>query len=431
MSMLMKKIASHPLIDTLIHAKGNERACLITEPLWGIPFNLYAPFVSVYMAALGMTPLMIGVTATVFFTSQMIWALLGGILTDKMGRRLCTLVFDFLCWSVPALLWMLAQNEYWFIVAALFNGMFRVTENAWTLLFVEEAPESKLVHLYSLSNIAGLIAGFAAPISYIFVDKYSVVPTMRVLYGLTFVLMTIKFVLLYFMTHETAIGKRRQEEFHHRSMLQHLLDSRHVLLKMLKTRRVIYTVALLACYGAIRSVIDNFWPLLITEKLGIVDKNLSMFAMLRSLVFMGGYFLFTGKLDVRRFKKPLLIAFSCLGAVQCMLIFLRTGSFALLGLGVLAEALSLSVLSPLTSSLQMLSMDREDRARMNGMFLAMCLLLTSPVGALAGALAQINRSLPFAMTLVLSALALYLSLKVWHIKQAEEAGETGSKAERR
>jgi MFS family permease len=421
MARLMKKIAAHPLIDTLIHAKGNERACLITEPLWGIPYNLFAPFVSVYMAALGMTPLMIGLTATVFFASQMIWALLGGILTDKMGRRLCTLVFDFLCWSVPAFLWMLAKNEYWFLAAALFNGMIRVTENSWTLLFVEEAPESKLVHLYSLANIAGLIAGFVAPVSYFFVDKYSVVPTMRVLYGITFVLMTLKFILLYFMTHETAVGKRRQEEFQNHSMLHHLLDSRHVLAKMLKTRRVMYTVALLACYSAIRSVVDNFWPLLITEKLGIADKNLSMFAMLRSLVFVFGYFLFTGKLDVRKFKKPLLIAFSCFGVVQCMLIFLNTGSFVLLGLGVLVEALSLSVLSPLTSSLQMLSMDREERARMNGLFLAMCLLITSPVGALAGALAQINRSLPFVLTLVLCGLALFLSLKVWQIKKEEEA----------
>jgi MFS family permease len=426
MSKLAKKIASHPLIDTLIHAKGNERACLITEPLWGIPYNLFAPFVSVYMAALGMTPLMIGLTATVFFTSQMVWALLGGILTDKLGRRLCTLLFDFLCWSVPAFLWMLARNEYWFLAAALFNGMFRVTENSWTLLFVEEAPENKLVHLYSLANIAGLIAAFVAPVSYFFVDKYSVVPTMRVLYGITFVLMTLKFVLLYFMTHETAIGKRRQEEFHHRSMSQHLLDSRHVLAKMLKTRRVMYTVALLACFGAIRSVVDNFWPLLITEKLGIAQKYLSIFAMLRSLVFLFGYFLFTGKLDVRRFKKPLLTAFSCLGAVQCMLVFLNTGSYLLLGLGILVEALTLSVLSPLTSSLQLLSMDREERARMNGLFLAMCLLITSPMGALAGALAEVDRSLPFVLTLALCAMALFLSLKVWQIKREEEAPSAGN-----
>ena len=52
---MLKRIARNPLIDLLVHLKGNERACLWTEPLWGIPYNLYVPFVSVYMAALGMT----------------------------------------------------------------------------------------------------------------------------------------------------------------------------------------------------------------------------------------------------------------------------------------------------------------------------------------------------------------------------------------
>lgn len=423
MRKLSGRIAAHPLIDTLIHSRGNERACVMTEPLWGIPYNLYAPFAAVYMAALGMDPLMIGVTATVFTVSQMVWALLGGVLTDKLGRRFCTFVFDCFCWSIPVLLWMFARNQYWFLTAALLNGMYRVTENSWSLLLVEEAPESKLVPLYSLVNIAGLLAGFVAPISYFFVERYTLIPTMRVLYGITFVLMTAKFVILYICSHETEIGRRRQQEFRGRSMMIHLMDSRHVLLKMLKTRRVMLTVALLACYGAIRSVNDNFWPLLLTEKLGIEGKYLSVFATLRSLALMAAYFLLATRLDVRRFKKPLMAAFGCLGAVQAMLVVLAKGSFLLLGLGVLMEALSLSVLAPLTASLQMMNVDKEERARMNGLFLAMCLLITSPIYALAGALSQIDRSLPFVLTLCLSGLALVLSGLVWRERRGEETAQ--------
>ncbi len=106
---------------TLVTLKGNERACLWTEPLWGIPYNLYLPFASVYMAALGLNPVEIGTVSTVFFASQMVWALLSGPLTDKLGRRLCTVIFDILSWSVPSLLWMCAQNYWWFLAAAIFN----------------------------------------------------------------------------------------------------------------------------------------------------------------------------------------------------------------------------------------------------------------------------------------------------------------------
>lgn len=104
---------AQPLLDTLCHLEGNAKPCLLLEPLWGIPYNLYLPFVSVYMAALGLSATEIGLVSTVFFASQMVWALLSGPLTDKLGRRVCTVIFDCLSWSVPALLWMCAQNFWW------------------------------------------------------------------------------------------------------------------------------------------------------------------------------------------------------------------------------------------------------------------------------------------------------------------------------
>ena len=206
---MLKRIARNPLIDLLVHLKGNERACLWTEPLWGIPYNLYVPFVSVYMAALGMTPVQIGAMSTIFFISQMFWALLSGVLTDKLGRRRCTVIFDLLSWSVPTFLWMLAQDYRWFVAAALFNGMWRVTENSWDLLLMEDSEPSRLVRLYAVSHVAGLLAGFVAPLAYLLVRAFGLVPTMRAIYGFTFVLMTTKFIVLYFLSHETKIGERR------------------------------------------------------------------------------------------------------------------------------------------------------------------------------------------------------------------------------
>jgi MFS family permease len=372
------------------------------------------------MAALGMSEVDIGVVASVFILSQMLWALLGGVLTDKLGRRYCTLVFDIVSWSIPALIWMLAQNITWFLVAAIINGTWRITENSWALLYVEEAPENKLVHLYSLAHIAGLTAAFVAPLPYFFIRDQSVIPTVRFLYGLTFVMMTTKFVVLYIFTHETAVGKRRQEESRRSSLMKYLWDSRNVLLKMLKTRRVMLTVGLLACFGAIRSISDTFWPLLVTEKLGIGEKYLSLFSTLKSLVLLAGYFMLVPRLNLERFKKPLLTALVFLGALQGMLMLLRVGSFPLLALGIVTEALALSVLIPMNNSLQMVNIDKEERARMNALFVSMCLLITSPAGVLAGLLSKADRSLPFVMTFALTVLAAFLSMKLWNLKKAEE-----------
>jgi hypothetical protein len=58
---------THSSITTLRSFRGNARGCVYTEALWGIPFNLYAPYVSVYMLALGLTDGQIGlITASVW-----------------------------------------------------------------------------------------------------------------------------------------------------------------------------------------------------------------------------------------------------------------------------------------------------------------------------------------------------------------------------
>ena len=49
----------------LIGLRGNTRACVYTEPLWGIPFNLYLPYVSIYMLALGLRDDQIGLLASI------------------------------------------------------------------------------------------------------------------------------------------------------------------------------------------------------------------------------------------------------------------------------------------------------------------------------------------------------------------------------
>lgn len=421
MGRLKRLIMANPLMRTLVTLKGNERACLWTEPLWGIPYNLYLPFASVYMAALGLNPVEIGTVSTVFFASQMVWALLSGPLTDKLGRRLCTVIFDILSWSVPSLLWMCAQNYWWFLAAAIFNGMWRVTENSWGLLLIEEAPEEKLVHMYSISHVAGLVAGFIAPLAYFFVQEYSVIPTMRVLYGLTFVMMTSKFLILFKLSHETAIGRRRREEFRDRSIWTHLLDSRHVLRRMLRDRKVMLTIGLLACFATMKNVNDSFWALLVQDKLGIAAENLSIFSTVRSLLMLVCYFAVVPRVSVTRFKAPMILSFSVYLAVQLLMVFMPAGQYWLVVVAVAGEALALSVLNPVTSSLQVLNVDVEERARMLGLFYAMTMLVTSPSGVVAGMLSDIDRSLPFVLTGALCVLAMALGMCIWRIQSREAA----------
>ena len=96
-------MTNHPLIRTLKNLRGNVRGCVYTEPLWGIPFNLYAPYVSIYMLAFGLTDSQIGLITTIGLSFEIVWTLLSGAITDKLGRKRTTLLFDIISWSVPSI----------------------------------------------------------------------------------------------------------------------------------------------------------------------------------------------------------------------------------------------------------------------------------------------------------------------------------------
>ena len=75
--------------------------------------------------------------------------------------------------------------------------------------------------------------------------------------------------------------------------------------------------------------------------------------------------------------------------------------------GVVAEALALSMLIPLFSSLQMILLDKVEKARMFGFSLAFCLLVTAPFGTINGLLSKWNLGLPMLLSSLLAVLALF------------------------
>ena len=411
------------ILYTIRTLRGNERACLWTEPMWGIPYNLFVPFVSVYMAGLGLSPTVIGIIATVTLISQVFWALLGGVLTDKFGRRLTTLVFDCIAWIIPAFLWMIAQDYRYFVLAALLNGASRVTENAWTLLLVEDSKEEKLIRIFSIMQIAGHIAGFFAPIAYFFVQKYDLVPTMRWLYGFFLVSMMVKVILVYVLSRETSVGIRRMAENRGKSILRGLWDSRRVLSTMFKSRRVMLTIGFFACFTGLRGICDTFWPLLVTGKLGIAAENLSIFSTIKTLLMLCSYVFLVPKLNLKRFRNPIKLGLLLFMVQSVCMLLMPENLFGFVLGTVLLEGVALSLLIPFSSGLQMVNIDREERARMLGFFFAISMLITSPLSTIAGILADINPSLPFAMIFCLAVIGFIITGKLWSLDQMETAIE--------
>jgi MFS family permease len=401
----------HPLFQTLRELRGNPRVTVLTEAMFGIPYNLFAPFLSIYMLRLGVTDQQIGSIASLGLFLQVFSALLSGAIVDKYGRRLSLLVFDLLCWTVPCLIWAAAQDVRYFVAAAAMNSLWRISHTAWTCLMVEDAEERHLVHIWTWIMIFAVCSAFFAPIGGWVVERYGLIPAVRGLFVFGFVVLTAKFVILYLYSHETARGVKRMTETRHRSLASLLGEYRSVFGQLLRSRPILAALSLMVITSIYTTIGNNFWGVLFTGKLGFPDSQISIYVAIRSIVMMICFFLIGPRLtNLRRFRLPLWIGFGLFLLSQLLLVIMPPQAAVWLVLSVILEAIATALASPMIESLLALAMESAERARISAMVSVALIMIISPFGWIAGQLSAQDRSLPFALNTGLFAIGILL---VW------------------
>jgi MFS family permease len=403
----------HPLIDTLKGLRGNPRACVYTEPLWGLSMNLCLPYASVYMISLGLKDWEIGFVASVYMLTQVVFAFLGGPITDKLGRRKTTAFFDFIAWSVPCLIWLAAENFWFFLAAALFNGVMKVTQNSWDCLLVEDAKKSEITKIYSLVISCGQLSALFAPIASILVSRLTLIPAVRILYLNAFVVMTAKEILLYAFSRETKTGMVRVQETKGVSIFNLLLGYRGVFKIIGRSPGTIFSLLISALVGIVSMVNITFWQIIASKKIGVPDVLLPYFPMFRSALALLFFFTVIPALTKKDLKFPLLEGFTVYFIGQAILILTPVeGSFryAILCVSLVFDGFGLGMLAMLAESLVALHVDAAERARVMAIQHMIIMFVSAPFGWIAGILSGISRSLPFTLNLVVLAAGVIATL---------------------
>lgn len=406
---------TYPLWQTMRSLKGNQRALVVTEPLWSIPNVLFSPFASVYMIAIGLNGQQIGATVSIGLGLQLIWGLFSGAITDKYGRRPTMLIFGLLGWTIPCLLWALAHNYLDFIAAAAFNSMWQVTGNGFACMIVEDGSQDSLVHIWTVINLMGLVAGFLVPIAGIFIAHFTLVPTMRAIYFGSMVMMTIRFVWLYFLSRETSIGSARIQECRGRSIWSLAFSGWPVFRVEIRNPRLLLSVLLVALLSSFSIVQTTFWPLFVTQSYHVSNALLSVFPTVSSVAALPIYLWVVPRITVRFARRPLLIGLGLHAVSIIVLLGLGSWRIGLLPIVLLSaafEAIALAMLGPLLESMMGVVVPSAERARINSFIFAGVLLISTPVGWIAGTLFRIHRAWPlefgFCLIIVASIVSLFV-----------------------
>ena len=416
----LRGIREHPLIQVLGRNGGNPRTLVLIEPLWGIPYNLIAPFATLYMYTQGVTDVQIGLILSVTMVIQVFFSFFGGILADKLGRKYTTMMGDFFGWALACLVWAVSNNFWLFLAAAVLNCFEQINQTAWYCLLIEDAQPKDLVWIYTWVNIGGLVAIFFAPLSGLFVNSFSVVPVVRVLYFLFALTMMTKCFITFRFCRETRQGKVRRAETKGVSLLHMLGEYRQLIPRLLHDKAVLKAVAVSVILYITNMVSTNFFSLYVTQRLGLSENMLALFPILNAavmLVFMVGI---QHRMSTSKFRAPLWTGLALYAAAALSLVFSPESSLGFVLLYVFAAAVGAALVNPRKDALLQLNINPQERARLNALIMASTIALSSPFGYLAGWLSSLDRRLPFVFTFLLFLTAMVVVGRIQEPQVEEE-----------
>jgi len=416
-------IRKHPLIELLRNNKGNPRTLILMEPLWGIPYNLIAPFTTLYMYTQGITDVLIGLILSIAMFVQVGFSFFGGIITDKLGRKFTTMLGDFFGWCVACLVWAISDSFWLFLIAVLFNSFEQINQTAWFCLLIEDAEPKDLLGVYTWVNIGGLVAIFFAPISGLLVSSYTVIPVIRVLYLIFAVNMLIKVIITYKYCSETRQGKIRMAETKNTSVSKMLYEYKDLIPKVLKNKEIVKVLSVCVILHITNLVSTSFFSLYVTQRLGIADRYLAFFPILNAAVMLFFMIVIQHRLDSVKFRIPMWIGLVLYAGCSILLILTPKRNISLIILYVIVAAVANALVVPRKDALLQLNINPEERARINALIMSFTIAFASPFGYLAGWLSSIDRRLPFMFTFTIFIVAIII---VGRIREPQFAKESNA-----
>jgi DHA1 family tetracycline resistance protein-like MFS transporter len=200
------------IIGSFKSLKGNTRVSIMFEPLWGIPFVIFNFYLSLYMKELGITAREFGYLISIGFISGAIFSLFGGVITDKLGRKKTTFIFDLISWPFCVLIYLISNSFWMFAIATVINNAGKIVGTSFYLMVIEDATNDERIAAFNLLNIITISTGVIIPLAGILVNALGVVKAERFFLGFASISMTIMMLSRNHFYKETKIGQQILDE---------------------------------------------------------------------------------------------------------------------------------------------------------------------------------------------------------------------------
>lgn len=383
---------------------GNARTCVMFEPMWGIPYVLYNFYLSLYMKSQGITDKQIGFLISLGFITAIIFSLLAGPITDTLGRRKTTFVFDVIAWPLAALIYACASNFWMFALGIMINGAQRVTAVSYNLMVIEDSSNEQRFAAFNLINIINISAGILTPIAGIAVKMYGIVKAERFFLLLAVVSMTVMMALRYYFHTETSTGqvilaersKQKKTAGYNKNIYKEVIAELKYkpLILMIMSALILFNM-----YTTIGTHLSLYFAPYMSEVLKIEKSMISLLGvansvtMIATLVFINP--ILSGKNTVTNMMTGLILQACGL----FMLITIPTNNLAITILAVMVFAAGFGIFRPFADAMLAEVTEGNTRATIYSLLNTGISILSAAMGLVSGYIYELNPRLIYIISI--------------------------------
>lgn len=248
----------------------NARVCVVIEPLWALFGPLVMYYAPLYQKSRGLGPEDMGVINSAALAASFIFFALASPITNRLGRRWTSLIFDVLSWSLPMLLWAFSDSFAWFLVAAILNSLVRIVIVSWNMLITEDAEPEHRATVHGLMHLISSLGGLATFAGGYLIAKHGIIASMPPIYIAGSISMTAMFIIRHFTTRETSIGKQLMSASLQHPFLSEVAGQFQIVKVALKRPRFLLGLASFVIANSIYTM-DYYRVLYLGEQKGLDD----------------------------------------------------------------------------------------------------------------------------------------------------------------
>ena len=394
------------IIDSFRLLKGNTRVSVLFEPLWGIPYVLYNFYLSLYMKAQGVTDVEIGFIIAIGAIASAFFSMFSGVLTDALGRKRTTLIFDSISWPISILIYLFSHNFWLFALATAVNSAVKIVSVSWNLMVVEDADAQQQVAAYNLFNIINVSTGFLVPLAGLLVAKYGIICGERILLGYAAVSMSAMILGRNHCYRETRIGQQILAEHRHLGLKTIFKkNSYRQVWQLLRNRRSLLLVfclnVLFNAYIPIGTFTSLYYAPYLTEALKLDRSAIAILGGAGpAVMFLVAVLIIPGVAVARRLS-TIIAGVGVQMLALAGLILIPAGHFYGTMLLIIFFAIGYSISKPFLDSMLAMATAGKERAGIYSLYNTSISILSALLGLASGYLYKLHPALIYVTSIII------------------------------